>query len=71
MSASSYTLSARAAEAEARRSAPQASASQTASSADVIVGNADVFEWFAGYSQAAGMTVTPATAVRSTPTDMT
>ena len=66
MSASSYTLSARAAEAEARRSAPQASASQTASSADVIVGNADVFEWFAGYSQAAGMTVTPATAMRST-----
>lgn len=67
MSASSYPLSARAAEAEARRSAaPHASSSQTASSADVIVGNADVFEWFAGYQQAAGMTVTPATAMRST-----
>lgn len=66
MSASSYPLSARAAEAEARRSLPQASTSQTASSADVIAGNADVFEWFASYQQAAGMTVTPATAMRST-----
>ncbi|MEH3098866.1 phage portal protein [Sphingomonas adhaesiva] len=62
MSLSGYRLSARAAEVEARRSAPI----QAASSAAVIAGDADVFEWFGGYHQEAGVTVTPATSMRST-----
>lgn len=63
MSVSGYRLSARAAEAEAARSSGVQAA---ASSGAIIAGDADVFEWFGGYQQAAGMTVTPATSMRST-----
>jgi HK97 family phage portal protein len=60
-----YKLSAGAAEAEARRAGagnPQAAVE----SIPVTMGDASVFEWFGGGQQAAGMTVTPETAMRST-----
>lgn len=59
-----YQLSARAAEAEARRAAgAQISALE---STPVVMGDAGVFEWFGGGQKAAGVTVSPETAMRST-----
>lgn len=65
MSASGYRLSARAAEAEARRSGgvPQVAALD---SAPIIAGDGEMLDWFGGYQRAAGVTVTPQTAMRST-----
>ena len=65
MSASGYRLSARAAEAETRRSGgvPQVAALD---SAPIIAGEGQILDWFGGYERAAGVTVTPQTAMRST-----
>lgn len=63
MTANGYQLSARAAEAEARRSG---SLQASTSSAAIIAGDADQFDWFGGYHREAGVTVTPQTAMRST-----
>ena len=63
MSVNGYRLSARAAEAAAGRS----SIDNAVSSAAVINAEpGDVFEWFGSGQRAAGMTVTPETAMRST-----
>lgn len=62
MSASNYKLSAAAAAAEARRSTPIQAATD---STPVIAGASDIFEWFGGGASAAGVTVTPETAMRS------
>lgn len=60
-----YRLSSRAAEAEARRSAPSVNAA--VDSAAVVSGlSGDIFEWFGTGQRAAGMNVTPETAMRST-----
>ncbi|MEZ0495409.1 phage portal protein [Sphingomonas sp. IW22] len=64
MSIHGYTLSARAAEAEARRSTPTVNAA--IDSGAVIAGDASVFEWFGFGQRAAGVQVTPETAMRST-----
>lgn len=64
MSVHGYKLSARAAEAEARRSDPVAS--NAIQSGAVISGDASVFEWFGSGQRAAGVQVTPETAMRST-----
>ncbi|GGB21451.1 phage portal protein [Sphingomonas metalli] len=64
---SGYRLSSRAAEAEAARNAARVVPEiQDSSSAAVIAGDADIFEWFGGSYQEAGVTVTPATSMRST-----
>lgn len=59
-----YELSEQAAAAEARRSAPMSAA--TDSSAVLTGLSGDVFEWFGSGQRAAGMNVTPETAMRST-----
>jgi HK97 family phage portal protein len=60
-----YRLSGRAAEVEARRSAPGVSAA--VDSAAIVTGmDGDVFEWFGTGQLAAGVNVTPETAMRST-----
>jgi HK97 family phage portal protein len=58
-----YALSARAAEAEARRLGLIQNA---VDSIPVITGDASVFEWYGGGQQVAGVNVTPETAMRST-----
>ena len=59
-----YRLSARAAAAEARSRAP--AVNNAVDSVPVIAGSSgDMFEWFGGGLQAAGVTVTPETAMRS------
>ncbi|MEA3389381.1 MAG: phage portal protein [Pseudomonadota bacterium] len=65
MSASSYPLSSRAAAAEAhwRSAAPVQAALD---SIPVIAGDASVFEWYGFGQQAAGVTITPETSMRST-----
>jgi len=63
VSVGGYQLSARAAEAEARRSAP---IEASTSSAAVVSGDSDVFEWFGGSYREAGVTVTPTSSMRST-----
>lgn len=63
---SGYKLSARAAEVEARRSASTSAPQAAVDSIPVTMGDASVFEWFGGGQQAAGVTVTPETAMRST-----
>lgn len=64
MSVAGYTLSPRAAAAEARRNGTINAASSTA----MITGGdpVDMVEWFGGGQRAAGMVVTPETAMRST-----
>lgn len=63
MSASAYPLSARAAEAEARRAGePIRNATD---SVPVIAGDADMMEWFGSGQRVAGVQVTPETAMRS------
>lgn len=64
MSISGYQLSAQAAAAEARRNGA-APISNAIDSIPVIAGDASVFEWFGGGQQAAGVQVTPETAMRS------
>lgn len=68
MTPGGYTLSARAAAAAAARSAPSpASAVQNATvdSIAIVAGEGNAFEWYGGGQQAAGVTVTPETAMRS------
>jgi len=61
-----YQLGARAAEAEARRTG-SAPITNALDSAAIVSGSSDdVVEWFGGGQRAAGMTVTPETAMRST-----
>jgi HK97 family phage portal protein len=63
---SGYQLSARAAEAEARYAASrEIGVSAATSSSAIIAGDADVLDWFGGGQRAAGVTVTPETAMRS------
>lgn len=57
-----YRLSPEAAAAEAQRNGQVSNATD---SVPVIAGASDVFEWFGGGAQAAGITVTPETAMRS------
>ena len=66
MSLDGYRLSARAAEAMARSSGPAIAAAQTESPAVIASSDASVFEWFGGGQRAAGVQVTPETAMRST-----
>jgi len=64
--ASGYRLSAAAAAAEAHRNGTAIEPVKAAiDSEPVIAGASDVFEWFGGGGQAAGITVTPDTAMRS------
>ncbi|APR53356.1 phage portal protein [Sphingomonas koreensis] len=72
MTVSAYKLSARAAEAEARRSAPIAGLGHNGGpvlnatdSVPVIAGDADMMEWFGSGQRVAGVNVTPETAMRS------
>ncbi|WP_439539477.1 phage portal protein [Sphingomonas sp.] len=72
MSVSAYRLSARAAEAEARWSAPSAGLDHNGGpvlnatdSVPVIAGDADMMEWFGSGVRVAGVNVTPETAMRS------
>lgn len=63
---SGYKLSAAAAAAEAQRNSARGSVqAATVDSASVIVGDGEIFEWFAGGGRAAGINVTPETAMRS------
>ena len=63
---SGYKLSAAAAAAEARREATRSGVqAATVDSASVIAGGGDIFEWFGGGGRAAGINVTPETAMRS------
>jgi HK97 family phage portal protein len=62
-----YKLSARAAAAEANRGGTRPAIDNAVSSAVVVNADpGDMFEWFGSGEQAAGMTVTPETAMRST-----
>lgn len=63
MSVDGYKLSPRAAAAEARRGGAVQNAVE---SAPVIAGGGEMFEWFGSGQRAAGMNVTPETAMRST-----
>lgn len=62
-----YKLSAQAAEAEGRYRASREERSINAAieSSSVIAGDSDIFEWFGGGQRAAGVSVTPETAMRS------
>jgi HK97 family phage portal protein len=63
---SGYKLSAAAAAAEAQRAAGRTGVqASTVDSAAVIAGGGDIFEWFGGGGRAAGINVTPETAMRS------
>lgn len=66
MSVGGYRLSAKAAEAEARRVASVNAASSSAIISGGAADPSDMVEWFGGGQRAAGMTVTPETAMRST-----
>jgi HK97 family phage portal protein len=66
MSVSGYQLSARAAAAEQARGGAAPIENAVSSAAIASADPGDVFEWFGSGQQAAGMTVTPETAMRST-----
>lgn len=65
MSVSGYRLSPRAAAAEAARHGPAAIENSSVDSVAVIGGDGDIFEWYGSGQKAAGVNVTPETAMRS------